>query len=182
MQLIPAKVLGRRLVRRPAEKSREVPHGPNVVPLGVLAEPARRHVVDHALPQGADGLVGHRETSCLAWGCEPHPETGPSPRVVFQFSPSSSRDRGPIPCERFSPLAHSRPSSERICTVGTGRFRSSGCRSSRAPNISLILRGVRIGLKGHFVAEFGNLSGEENPFHPTGSAEGRCATQDEVRR
>ncbi len=68
MQLIAAKVLGRRLVRRPAEESREVLHGPSVIPLGVLAEPARRHVVDHALAQGADGLVGHRETSCLAWG------------------------------------------------------------------------------------------------------------------
>jgi hypothetical protein len=68
MQLIAAKVLGRRLVRRQAEENREVLHGADVVSLGILGEPARRHVVDHALTQRADGLVGHRESSCLAWG------------------------------------------------------------------------------------------------------------------
>src|SRR3974390_1924792 len=58
MQLIAAKVLGRRLVRRTAEVNREVLHGADVVPPGVLAEPARGHVVNHALPQRADRLVG----------------------------------------------------------------------------------------------------------------------------
>jgi hypothetical protein len=37
----------------------------------VLIETARRHVVDHALAQRADGLVEHRESSCLAWGSNP---------------------------------------------------------------------------------------------------------------
>src|SRR5208337_5225035 len=37
MQLISAKVLGRRLIRRPAEENREVLHGADVVPLGVFA-------------------------------------------------------------------------------------------------------------------------------------------------
>ena len=68
MQLIAAKVLARRRVRRPAEEGREGPHVPDVVLLHLLLEPARRHVVDHALTQRADGLVGHRESSCLAWG------------------------------------------------------------------------------------------------------------------
>ncbi len=68
MQLISTKVLTRSGIRRTAEKGREVPHVPDVVPLGVFAEPARRHVVDHALTQRADGLVGHRGSSCLAWG------------------------------------------------------------------------------------------------------------------
>ena len=41
-----------------------------------LLDPARGHVVDHALTKRADGLVGHRESSCLPW-VEPHDlETG----------------------------------------------------------------------------------------------------------
>ena len=68
MQLISAKVLARGRVRRTAEEGREVPDVPDVVLLHLLLEPARRHVVDHALAQRADGLVEHRESSCLAWG------------------------------------------------------------------------------------------------------------------
>src|ERR1700733_8940652 len=72
MQLKAAKVLLRRRIWRPAEEGRKHSHIPNVVPLGVLIETARRHVVDHALAQRADGLVEHRESSCLAWGSKPH--------------------------------------------------------------------------------------------------------------
>src|SRR5271170_3843725 len=80
MQLISAKILARGRGRRTAEKGREGPDVPDVVFLHLLLESARRHVVDHALAQRADGLVGHRESSCLAWGCEPHDlETGPRP-------------------------------------------------------------------------------------------------------
>ena len=68
MQLKAAKVLLRRRIWRPAEEGREVPDVPDVVLLDFSVEPARRHVVDHALTQRADGLVGHRESSCLAWG------------------------------------------------------------------------------------------------------------------
>jgi hypothetical protein len=68
MQLKAAKIVARRRVRRPAEEGREVPHIANVVLLGGFTKPPRRHVVDHALPQWADGLGGHRESSCLAWG------------------------------------------------------------------------------------------------------------------
>ena len=68
MQLKAAKIVARRRVRRPAEEGREIPYIPNVVLLGRFAEPARRHVVDQALPQWADGLGRHRESSCLAWG------------------------------------------------------------------------------------------------------------------
>src|SRR5271157_468259 len=60
MQLIAAKVLARRRIRRPAEEGCELPHIANVVPLRVFAEPARRDVVDQALTQRADGLLGHR--------------------------------------------------------------------------------------------------------------------------
>ena len=71
MQLISTKVLARGGIRRTAEKGREVPHVPDVVPLGVFGEPTRRHIVDHALAQRADGFVCHRKSSCLAWGLNP---------------------------------------------------------------------------------------------------------------
>ena len=68
IQLKAAKVLPRRRIWRPAEEDREDSYVSNVIPLGVFGEPARRHVVDHALTQRADGLVEQRESSCLAWG------------------------------------------------------------------------------------------------------------------
>ena len=68
MHLKAAKVLARGGVRRAAKKGREGSDVPHVVFLHLLLDPARRHVVDHALAQWADGLVGHRESSCLAWG------------------------------------------------------------------------------------------------------------------
>ena len=54
MELKAAEVLLRRRIRRSAEEGRKVPHIANVILLGVFAEPARPHVVDHALPQLAD--------------------------------------------------------------------------------------------------------------------------------
>jgi hypothetical protein len=66
-QLKAAKVLARRRVRQPAEEGREGPDVPDLILLHLLLEPARRHVVDHALAKRADGLLEHREDSCLAW-------------------------------------------------------------------------------------------------------------------
>src|SRR5208337_241641 len=60
VQLKAPKILARRRTRRPAEEGCELPHMANVVPLRVFAEPARGHVVDQALTQPADGLLGHR--------------------------------------------------------------------------------------------------------------------------
>src|SRR5580693_660821 len=82
MHLISAKILARGRVRRTAEKDREVPDVPDVVFLHLLLEPARRHVVDHALTKRADGLVEHREDSCLAWGL--------NPMILRQSGPSRS--------------------------------------------------------------------------------------------
>src|SRR5271166_6508100 len=57
---------------------------------------------------------------------EPHdPETGLSPRVVLQLSPSSSPDRPPLPRERFSPMAHpvrTGTDQERVLRVDSGRL------------------------------------------------------------
>ncbi len=58
MHLEKANIFGRSRVRRPAQEGGEVPDVANVVLLGRFFEPARRHVVDHALTQWADGLVG----------------------------------------------------------------------------------------------------------------------------
>ena len=68
MRLKAAKVLLRRLIGRLAEEGRKGSDMPDVVFLHLLLEPARRHVVDHALTQRAYGLVGHRESSCLPRG------------------------------------------------------------------------------------------------------------------
>src|SRR5580693_7738484 len=66
----------------------------NVVPLGMLIETARRHVVDHALAQRADGLVEHRESSCLAWGSKPH-DLETERRLALPRPPNPSRRRSP---------------------------------------------------------------------------------------
>ena len=56
-------------VRRTAEKGREGPDAPGVVFLHLLLEPARHHVVNHALTKrAADWLVEHREDFGLEWG------------------------------------------------------------------------------------------------------------------
>ena len=68
MQLIAAKVLARRGIRRSPEEGRELPHIANVIPLRVFAVPARRHVVDQPLTQRADGLLGHGKLlSRMGW-------------------------------------------------------------------------------------------------------------------
>src|SRR5208337_5024797 len=61
MQLKSPKIIARRRTRRPVEEGYELLHIANVVSLRVFAEPARRHVVDQALTQRADGLLGHRK-------------------------------------------------------------------------------------------------------------------------
>jgi hypothetical protein len=68
MQLKAAKIIARGRVRRPSEEGREAPDVPDVGLLHFLAVTPRRHVVDQALTQRVDGLVGHSESSCLAWG------------------------------------------------------------------------------------------------------------------
>src|SRR5271165_3738829 len=93
VQLKAAKVLARRLIRRTAEELREGPHVPDVVLLNLLLEPPRRHVLDHALPQPADGIVGHRKLLSRMGYC-------PLPYTLSARSP-------PLPRERFSPLARS---------------------------------------------------------------------------
>ena len=57
MQLKEPNVPTGRGARRPAEEGGEVPDVANVVLRRLLLEPARRHVVDRALTQRADGLV-----------------------------------------------------------------------------------------------------------------------------
>jgi hypothetical protein len=100
MQLAAAKVLGGRLGRRTAEAIREVLHRADLVPLGVLAEPARRHGVDHAPAQCSDRLGGHRESSC-PHGVEPHdPQTDASPPVI-PSRPAAPAVSAPLPRERF---------------------------------------------------------------------------------
>src|SRR3984957_12391511 len=94
LQLKAAKVLLRRRIWRPAEEGRKHSHIPNVVPLGVLIETARGHVVDHALAQRADGLVEHRESSCLAWGSKPH-DLETERRLALPRPPNPSRRRSP---------------------------------------------------------------------------------------
>src|ERR1700722_7258388 len=102
MQLISAKILLRRRIWRPAEEGRKHSHIPNVVPLGVLTETARRHVVDHALAQRADGLVEHRESSCLTWGSNPMIlRQSDASRCSGLQTPHADARRPPR--ERFSP-------------------------------------------------------------------------------
>jgi hypothetical protein len=67
MQLEAAGIVARGRVRRPAEEGREVPDVPDVGLLRFLAVTTRRHV-DQALTKRANELVGHSESSCLAWG------------------------------------------------------------------------------------------------------------------
>ena len=81
MQLKAAKIVARRRIRRPAEEGCELPHIANVVPLRVFAEPARRHVVDQALTQRADGLLGHRKLLS---------RMGLNPTILRQVGPSRS--------------------------------------------------------------------------------------------
>jgi len=62
-----AKVLPRRRIWRPAEEGREVPHVPNVVPLGASVN---RRAVMSSIMRWRNGLMGLSgiEGSCLAWG------------------------------------------------------------------------------------------------------------------
>ncbi len=72
-----AQVLGGRGVRRLSEEPREVLHRADIGGLGPGAKLAQRHVVDHALTQGADGLrdLSHRRAPVSERGGLPHSST-----------------------------------------------------------------------------------------------------------
>src|ERR1700733_6798420 len=104
---------------------------PNVVPLGVLIETARRHVVDHALAQRADGLVEHRESSCLAWGSKPH-DLETERRLALPRPPTPHADARRPPRERFSPSTFSGHCGSRRWTsklVGKGPLKGPALRN-----------------------------------------------------
>src|SRR5208283_435414 len=127
MQLIATKILARRRIRRPAEEGCELPHIANVVPLRVFAETARRHVVDQALTQRADGLLGHGKLLS---------RVGLNPTILRQgrafplsLLPRSLRSLAALPRERFSPWTESGPSlATPVGSVSAQRRRRSRCR------------------------------------------------------
>ncbi len=55
--LVAAQILRLGLIRRAAEKGREIPYRRDVSSLGASRETADRHVLDHALAQRADGFI-----------------------------------------------------------------------------------------------------------------------------
>jgi hypothetical protein len=65
MMLEAPQVLLIRLVRRAAEKGREVSDRCDVSSLRASRETADLHVLDHALAQWADGFVSHRSAPCV---------------------------------------------------------------------------------------------------------------------
>src|SRR6516162_1615578 len=120
VELISAKILARRRVRRLAEEGCEPPHVPDVVVLNLLLEPPRRHVVDQALTQRADGLLRHRKL-LSRMGFEPHDlETGPSPGVSAYPSYALSARLPPLPRERFRSWAESEPTGVVPRRTGAG--------------------------------------------------------------
>ena len=60
VQLEEPQVLGHGRVGRSAEEDGEVLNRADVVTLGLRGEVADGHILDHPLPQRADGLLGHR--------------------------------------------------------------------------------------------------------------------------
>src|ERR1700722_10028185 len=103
----------------------------NVVPLGMLIETARRHVVDHALAQRANGLVEHRESSCLAWGSKPH-DLETERRLALPRPPTPHADARRPPRERFSPSTFSGHCGSRRWTsklVGKGPLKGPALRN-----------------------------------------------------
>src|SRR5437868_2716782 len=71
MQLVAADVLETRRIRGSSEKRREVLDPLHVVMLGLRRKLADRHVLDHAPPQRAHGLVGHGDAPVLSEVVEP---------------------------------------------------------------------------------------------------------------
>ncbi len=69
VQLIAAKILRPRLVRRAAEKGGEILDRRDLSSLGAGRETEDRHVLDHApakrAPLGADGSIGHGSAPVL---------------------------------------------------------------------------------------------------------------------
>src|ERR1700733_16032141 len=111
MKLIAAHVFEARGIGRAAEESGEVLDPLHVVMLGLRRELADRHVFNHALPQRAYGLIGHRGCSCLDGGCRNPISRQDAP---WRYPICRAASRSELPRERFSPLAlsgHPTPSS-----------------------------------------------------------------------
>src|ERR1700722_17945927 len=108
MKLIAAHVFEARGIGRAAEESGEVLDPLHVVMLGLRRELADRHVFNHALPQRAYGLIGHRGCSCLDGGCRNPISRQDAP---WRYPICRAASRSELPRERFSPLAHNRLSA-----------------------------------------------------------------------
>src|ERR1700721_465127 len=102
MKLIAAHVFEARGIGRAAEESGEVLDPLHVVMLGLRRELADRHVFNHALPQRAYGLIGHRGCSCLDGGCRNPISRQDAP---WRYPICRAASRSELPRERFSPLA-----------------------------------------------------------------------------
>ncbi|MGO9431613.1 hypothetical protein, partial [Rhodoblastus sp.] len=87
--------------------------------LNLLLEPPRRHVLDHTLPQQADGFVGHRKLLS---------RMGLNPTIMGQAAYSRSPEPL-LPRERFSPMAPSR----RTAVFLSGRYLPLGASAPRGP-------------------------------------------------
>src|SRR6202035_1457954 len=114
MKLIAAHVFEARGIGRAAEESGEVLDPLHVVMLGLRRELADRHVFNHALPQRAYGLIGHRGCSCLDGGCRNPISRQDAP---WRYPICRAASRSELPRERFSPLTRSGHSSR-----GSGPF------------------------------------------------------------
>src|SRR3984885_9159248 len=106
MKLIAAHVFEARGIGRAAEESGEVLDPLHVVMLGLRRELADRHVFNHALPQRAYGLIGHRGCSCLDGGCRNPISRQDAP---WRYPICRAASRSELPRERFSPLALNGP-------------------------------------------------------------------------
>src|SRR6202021_562575 len=101
MKLIASHVFEARGIGRAAEESGEVLDPLHVVMLGLRRELADRHVFNHALPQRAYGLIGHRGCSCLDGGCRNPISRQDAP---WRYPICRAASRSELPRERFSPL------------------------------------------------------------------------------
>src|ERR1700733_2536229 len=124
MKLIAAHVFEARGIGRAAEESGEVLDPLHVVMLGLRRELADRHVFNHALPQRAYGLIGHRGCSCLDGGCRNPISRQDAP---WRYPICRAASRSELPRERFSPLTHlgRAPFSKRLPLLWAGRHMSA---------------------------------------------------------
>ena len=89
--LKPPQILGRRLIRRAAQKRREVPHRREVSSLRARRETADIHVLDHASAQRADSFVCHGSAPVLSsWLGNHNLNTGQTQPVNPQTSPPAA--------------------------------------------------------------------------------------------